>query len=59
MRCSVPPPVLPASSTSSDSLRSLVVGAGVSGIFAAHPPRATFPDRSVVLLDAQDARGGT
>ena len=37
----------------------LIVGAGVSGIGAAHHLRETFPDRSFVLLEAQDDRGGT
>jgi cation diffusion facilitator CzcD-associated flavoprotein CzcO len=37
----------------------LIVGAGVSGIGAAHHLRGEFPDRSFVILDAQDARGGT
>ena len=37
----------------------LIVGAGVSGIGAAHRLREEFPDRSFVILDAQDARGGT
>jgi cation diffusion facilitator CzcD-associated flavoprotein CzcO len=37
----------------------LVVGAGVSGIGAAHHLRDHFPDRSFVILDAQDDRGGT
>ncbi|MGY1714808.1 flavin-containing monooxygenase [Geodermatophilus sp. SYSU D01106] len=37
----------------------LIVGAGVSGIGAAHSLRERFPDRSFVLLDTQDARGGT
>lgn len=37
----------------------LIVGAGVSGIGAAHRLREDFPDRSFVLLDAQDNRGGT
>ena len=37
----------------------LVVGAGVSGIGAAHRLREQFPDRSFVVLDAQDDRGGT
>ncbi|WP_029432517.1 NAD(P)/FAD-dependent oxidoreductase [Blastococcus sp. URHD0036] len=37
----------------------LVVGAGVSGIGAAHHLRERFPERSVVLLDAQDHPGGT
>jgi monooxygenase len=37
----------------------LVVGAGVSGIGAAHTLRERFPDRSFAVLDAQEARGGT
>ena len=37
----------------------LIVGAGVSGIGAAHHLREQFPDRTFVILDAQDDRGGT
>lgn len=37
----------------------LIVGVGVSGIGAAHHLQERFPDRSFVLLDAQDNRGGT
>jgi monooxygenase len=37
----------------------LIVGAGVSGIGAAHTLRQHFPDRTLVILDAQDNRGGT
>ncbi|MBN1092870.1 NAD(P)/FAD-dependent oxidoreductase [Blastococcus sp. TML/M2B] len=37
----------------------LIVGAGVSGIGAAHHLQERFPDRSFVLLDAQDRPGGT
>ncbi|HLU60081.1 MAG TPA: NAD(P)/FAD-dependent oxidoreductase [Pseudonocardia sp.] len=37
----------------------LIVGAGVSGIGAAHHLRDEFPDRSFVILEAQDDRGGT
>src|SRR5207247_3759440 len=37
----------------------LVVGAGVSGIGAAYHLRDQFPDRTFVILDAQDNRGGT
>src|SRR4051794_41208453 len=37
----------------------LIVGAGVSGIGAAHHLRDRFPDRTFVILDAQDNRGGT
>src|SRR2546430_16498409 len=36
----------------------LIVGAGVSGIGAAHHLREEFPDRTFVILDAQDNRGG-
>jgi cation diffusion facilitator CzcD-associated flavoprotein CzcO len=37
----------------------LIVGAGVSGIGAAHHLRDQFPDRTFVILDTQDNRGGT
>jgi len=37
----------------------LIVGAGVSGIGAAHQLREQFPGRTFVILDAQDNRGGT
>jgi cation diffusion facilitator CzcD-associated flavoprotein CzcO len=37
----------------------LIVGAGVSGIGAAHQLRDQLPDRKFVILDAQDNRGGT
>src|SRR5918997_5916633 len=37
----------------------LIVGAGVSGIGAAHHLQEQFPDRAFVILDAQDNRGGT
>jgi cation diffusion facilitator CzcD-associated flavoprotein CzcO len=37
----------------------LIVGAGVSGIGTAHHLRDQFPDRTFVILDAQDNRGGT
>jgi monooxygenase len=37
----------------------LIVGAGVSGIGAAHHLRDQFPDRTFVILDGQDNRGGT
>ncbi|PRZ44251.1 cation diffusion facilitator CzcD-associated flavoprotein CzcO [Antricoccus suffuscus] len=37
----------------------LIVGAGVSGIGAAHHLRDKYPDRSFAILDAQDAFGGT
>jgi monooxygenase len=37
----------------------LIVGAGVSGIGAAHTLRRQFPDKTFVILDAQETRGGT
>ena len=37
----------------------LIVGAGVSGIGVAHHLRERFPEKSFVLLEAQDDRGGT
>jgi monooxygenase len=37
----------------------LIIGAGVSGIGAAHHLREQFPDRTFVILDAQENRGGT
>src|SRR6202522_3463311 len=37
----------------------LIVGAGVSGIGFARHLREQFPDRTFVILDAQDNRGGT
>src|SRR5690349_16220564 len=37
----------------------LIVGAGVSGIGTAYHLRDQFPDRTFVVLDAQDNRGGT
>ncbi len=37
----------------------LIVGAGVSGIGAAHHLQEAFPDRSFALLEALDNRGGT
>src|ERR1700760_2681246 len=37
----------------------LIVGAGVSGIGAAHHLKDQFPDQTFVILDAQDTRGGT
>ena len=37
----------------------LIVGAGVAGIGAAHHLQERFPDRTFVVLEAQDNRGGT
>jgi monooxygenase len=38
---------------------ALIIGAGVSGIGVAHHFLDKFPDRTFVILDAQDNRGGT
>ena len=37
----------------------LIIGAGVSGLGAAHHLRTEFPQRRFVILEAQDAHGGT
>src|SRR5215469_14209561 len=37
----------------------LIIGAGVSGIGAAHHVRERFPDRSLLILEAKDGHGGT
>lgn len=37
----------------------LIIGAGVSGIGAAHHMREQFPGRSLLILEAQDHHGGT
>ena len=37
----------------------LIIGAGVSGIDAAHHVRERFPDRSLLILEAKDGHGGT
>ncbi|HEY2194018.1 MAG TPA: NAD(P)/FAD-dependent oxidoreductase [Actinomycetospora sp.] len=42
-----------------EHLDVLIVGAGVSGIGAAHRLREQFPDRSFVILESQDNHGGT
>ena len=57
-------PTKPAEQTQADvqdagHVDVLIVGAGVSGIGAAHHLQERFPDRSFVLLDAQDNHGGT
>jgi len=49
-------------STASGAVRHvdvLIVGAGISGLGAATHLRRRFPDRSIAVLDALDARGGT
>jgi monooxygenase len=42
-----------------DNLDVLIIGAGLSGIGAAHHIQAAFPDRSYAILEARDAIGGT
>ena len=37
----------------------LIVGAGISGIGAAHHMRERFPGRSLLILEAHDGHGGT
>lgn len=37
----------------------LIVGAGLSGIGAAHHIQSAFPDRSYTILEAREAMGGT
>ncbi len=46
-------------SNENEHLDVLIIGAGVSGIGAAHHLRERFRDRSFAILEAQDARGGT
>ncbi len=46
-------------SSETEHLDVLIIGAGVSGIGAAHHLRKQLPDRSFTILEAQDARGGT
>ena len=45
--------------TATEHVDVLIVGAGISGIGAAHHLQERFPGRSFVILDALDARGGT
>ena len=37
----------------------LIIGAGVSGIGAAHHLRENFPNRSFTILETQESFGGT
>ncbi|NMO90692.1 NAD(P)/FAD-dependent oxidoreductase [Actinomycetospora sp. TBRC 11914] len=46
-------------SDAQEHLDVLIVGAGVSGIGAAHRLRKDFPDRSFAILESQDNHGGT
>jgi cation diffusion facilitator CzcD-associated flavoprotein CzcO len=43
----------------SEHVDVLIVGAGLSGIGAAHHIQAAFPDRTYTILEARDAIGGT
>lgn len=43
----------------SDHVDVLIVGAGLSGVGAAHHLQAAFPGRSYAILEARDAIGGT
>ena len=43
----------------SEAVDVLIVGAGLSGIGAAHHIQAAFPDKSYILLEARDVIGGT
>jgi monooxygenase len=42
-----------------EHLDVLIIGAGLSGIGAAHHIQSAFPDRSYAILEARDAIGGT
>ncbi len=46
-------------SDAGDHVDVLIVGAGVSGIGAAHRLREQFPERSFAILESQDNHGGT
>jgi cation diffusion facilitator CzcD-associated flavoprotein CzcO len=45
--------------TGTEHFDVLIVGAGLSGIGAAHHIQSAFPGRSYVILEARDAIGGT
>ncbi|SEL98202.1 Predicted flavoprotein CzcO associated with the cation diffusion facilitator CzcD [Blastococcus sp. DSM 46786] len=49
----------PVVSPTTEHVDVLVIGAGISGIGAAHHLKERFPDRSFAILDALDDRGGT
>jgi monooxygenase len=42
-----------------DHVDILIIGAGISGIAAAHHARERFGDRSLLILEARDHHGGT
>ncbi|WP_440899450.1 FAD-dependent oxidoreductase, partial [Actinosynnema sp.] len=43
----------------SEHVDVLIVGAGISGISAAHHVQRALPDRSCAVLEARDSLGGT
>ncbi|MGC9665312.1 flavin-containing monooxygenase [Planosporangium sp. 12N6] len=45
--------------TTTEHVDVLIVGAGLSGIGAAHHLRSAFPDRTYTILEAREAIGGT
>jgi monooxygenase len=45
--------------TTTEHLDVLIIGAGLSGIGAAHHLQSAFPGRSYAILEARDAIGGT
>jgi len=46
-------------STTPEHVDMLIIGAGLSGIGAAHHLQSAFPDRSYAILEARDTIGGT
>jgi cation diffusion facilitator CzcD-associated flavoprotein CzcO len=46
-------------STTPEHVDMLIIGAGLSGIGAAHHFQSAFPDRSYAILEARDTIGGT
>ncbi len=54
-----PVPAAPSAGTSDGHVDVLIVGAGLSGIGAAHHLQAAFPGKSYRILEARDAIGGT
>ncbi|MGY1827713.1 flavin-containing monooxygenase [Blastococcus sp. SYSU DS0541] len=49
----------PARTSTTEHVDVLIVGAGISGIGAAHHLKDRFPGRTFTVLDALDDRGGT
>jgi cation diffusion facilitator CzcD-associated flavoprotein CzcO len=54
-----PVPAAPPAGISVEHVDVLIVGAGLSGIGAAHHLQAAFPGKSYRILEARDAIGGT